>query len=244
MQIIILTFPVSIPVLFKHKINVKFRNTTKILLLILLFLTQTELFAQRKYDKDFYGGLFFLTNYMTSEEYMQFSQIHNDLEIVDHIYGKALTFFEGDYSETFFCLTFTLIPYNKILMKLPVIGSHVTVPLPSPPEKIFKEKLKNTPKKLFVDSPSNDFGDKDKLAHFFANAFLHYNISFFNLSEFLGIFVEYFEQGFFLQGEFDKRDLMTNNLGEIFAEMVHKNRNAKPSEALKIYQLLILRIYP
>ena len=222
----------------------KFIKTTKILLLILLFLSQTKIFAQKNYDKSFYGGLFFLTNYMISEEYKQFSQTHNDLETVDHIYEKALIFFERDYSETFFCLTFTLIPYNKILMKLPLIGSHVTVPLPSPPQKIFNEKLKNTPKKLFNDSPSNDFGDKDKLAHFFSNAFLHYNISFFNLSEFLGIFVEYFEQGFFLQGAFDERDLITNHLGEIFAEMVHKNKNAKPSEALKIYQLLILRIYP
>jgi len=179
---------------------------------------------------------------MTSDEYKFFLLNHNDLETVDHIYEKALTFFEGDYSETFFCLTFTLIPYNKILMKLPVIGSHVSVPLPSPPQKLFDEKLKNTPKRLFNDSPSNNFGDKDKLAHFFANAFLHYNISFFNLSEFLGIFVEYFEQGFFLQGDFDKRDLISNHLGEIFAEMVHNNKNAKPSEALKIYQLFIFRI--
>ena len=85
---------------------------------------------------------------MISEEYKQFSQTHNDLETVDHIYEKALIFFERDYSETFFCLTFTLIPYNKILMKLPLIGSHVTVPLPSPPQKIFNEKLKNTPKKF------------------------------------------------------------------------------------------------
>jgi len=207
-------------------------------------LISSSLTAQQKYDKSFYGGLFYLTNYMTSDEYKLFLHTHNDLETVDHIYEKALTFFEGDYSETFFCLTFTLIPYNKILMKLPVVGSHITVPLPSPPQKIFDEKLKNTPKRLFNDSPSNDFGDKDKLAHFFANAFLHYNVSFFNLSEFLGIFVEYFEQGFFSQGGFDRRDLTANHLGEIFAEMVHKNKNAKPSEALKIYQLLILRIYP
>ncbi len=200
--------------------------------------------AQQKYDKSFYGGLFYLSNYMMSDEYKNFLHTHNDLETVDHIYEKALVFFEGDYSETFFCLTFTLIPYNKIPMRLPVIGIQVTVPLPSPPQKIFDEKLKNTPKRLFNDSSLNNFGDKDKLAHFFANAFLHYNVSIFNLSEFLGIFVEYFEQGFFLQGGFDKRDLMTNRLGEIFAEMVKKDKNAKPSEAFKIYQLFILRIYP
>jgi len=213
-------------------------------LIIALIIISSRITAQQKYDKSFYGGLFYLTNYMTSEEYKLFLHTHNDLETVDHIYEKALSFFDEDYSETFFCLTFVLIPYNKILMRLPVIGSQVTVPLPSPSRKIFDEKLKNTPKRLFNDSPPNDFGDKDKLAHFFANAFLHYDISFFNLSEFLGIFVEYYEQGFFLQGDFDIRDLIANHLGEIFAEMVNKNKNAKPSGAFKIYQLLFFRIYP
>ena len=213
------------------------------LILISIFSIQS-IFAQQKIDKSFYGGLFFLTNYMTSEEYKQFSQTHNDLETVDHIYEKALSFFDGDASETFFCLTFVFIPYNHITVKLPLIGTNVRFPLPSPPQSVFNEKVKNTPKHLFFDSTQNDFGDKDKLAHFFANAFLHYNISFFNLSKFLGIFVEYFEQGFFLQGGFDRKDLIANHLGELFAKMVHNNQRTKPSEALKVYQLLFLRIYP
>ena len=200
--------------------------------------------SQQDYEKSFYGGLFYLTNYLNSDEYKQFSKLHDDLESVNHVYEKALVFFDGDVSETFFCLTFVFIPYNHITMKLPLIETNVKFPLPSPPQSVFNEKLKNTPKHLFFDSPNNNFGDKDKLAHFFANAFLRYNVSFFNLSEFLGIFVEYFEQGFFLQGSFDRRDLIVNHLGELFAEMVHKNPNAKPSEALKVYQLLYLRIYP
>ena len=199
--------------------------------------------AQKNYDKSFYGGLFYLTNYLNSDDYKQFSKFHNDLECVDHIYEKAITFFDGDASETFFCLTFVFIPYNHISVKLPLIGI-IKFPLPSLPQSVFDEKVKNTPKHLFFDSPNNNFGDKDKLAHFFANAFLRYNVSIFNLSEFLGIFVEYFEQGFFLQGGFDRRDLVANHLGELFAVMVQKNLNAKPSEALKVYQLLYLRIYP
>ncbi|MCX6168025.1 MAG: hypothetical protein NTX65_01695 [Ignavibacteriales bacterium] len=200
--------------------------------------------AQSEYDKSFYGGLFYLTRYIASDEFKQFSKSHNDLESVDFIYEKALKFFDGDKSETFFCLTFVFIPYNKIEMKLPLIGTHIRIPLPSPPQKVFNEKLKNTPKKLFYDSPNNDFGDKDKLAHFFANAFLKYDVTIFNLSEFLGIFVEYFEQGFFLQGGYDRRDLIANHLGELFSLMVRNNSDAKPSEALKVYQLLNFRIYP
>ena len=215
-----------------------------LLLLVFMLLISSSSQAQKNYDKSFYGGLFYLTEYMTSDEYKQFSKTYNDLESVDHIYEKALLFFDGDLSETFFCLTFVFIPYNHIIVKLPLIGTNARFPLPSPPQKVFNEKVLNTPKQLFFDSPQNNFGDKDKLAHFFANAFLRYSVSFFNLSEFLGIFVEYFEQGFFLQGGFDRRDLTANHLGELFAKMVYNNPRAKPSEALKIYQLLFLRIYP
>ena len=199
---------------------------------------------QVKYDRSFYGGLFYLTNYLTTDEYKNFAKAHTDLECVDHVYETALKFFDGDPSEACFCLTFTFIPYNKILMRLPVIGSHITIPLPSPPNRVFKEKLKNTPKKIFCDSPDDDFGDKDKLAHFFSNAFLKYDVTIFNLSEFLGIFVEYFEQGFFLQGGYDIRDLIANHIGEFFAEMLEKNKSTKPSDALKIYQLLYFRTGP
>lgn len=219
-------------------------NSKKFLLLfVFMLLLSSSLTAQQKYEESFYGGLFYLTNYITTVEYNQFAKTHNDLELVDHIYEKALSFFEGDHSETFFCLMFTLIPYNKIKMKLPLTGLQINVPLPSAPQQLFNKKLKNLPKKLFFDSPDNDFGDKDKPAHFFANAFLGYNIRFFSLSEFLGIFVEYFEQEFFTEGSYDTRDLIVNYLGKFFAEMVRLNKNAKPSEALKIYQLLYLRIY-
>jgi hypothetical protein len=177
---------------------------------------------------------------MCSSEYKQFAKSHTDLETVDHIFERAITFFENDISETCFCLIFVLIPYNHIDFKLPIINSSIKIPLPSPPNKIFEEKLKNTPKNLFYDSPKNDFGDKDKLAHFFANAFLRYNISFFNLSEFLGIFVEYFERGFFVNGSFDWRDITVNQLGKLFSEMLQKNPRVKPSNALFIYQLLFL----
>ncbi len=219
------------------------QTNPKKFLLVLVLLISSSSQAQKNYDKSFYGGLFYLTEYMTSDEYKQFSNLHDDLESVNNVYEKALSFFDGDYSETFFCLTFVFIPYNHISVKLPLIGI-IKFPLPSPPQSVFTAKVENTPKHLFFDSPNNNFGDKDKLAHFFANAFLRYNVSIFNLSEFLGIFVEYFEQGFFLQGGFDRRDLVANHLGELFAVMVQKNPDAKPSEALKVYQLLYLIIYP
>lgn len=213
------------------------KSFLKIVFILILFFG-TSVINLGKNDPSFYGGLFFLTNYMISNEYVQFKQTHSDVECVDHIYEKALDYFNNDLSETFLCLTFTLIPYNQIPMKIPFIGIKVTAYLPSPPQKVFIEKCKNTPKYLFFDSPRDDFGDKDKLAHFFGNAFLSYNIPFFNFSDFMGIFVEYFEEGLFLTGGYDYRDLVANHLGKLFAAMVKNKKDVKPSEAMKVYQVL------
>jgi len=221
---------------------VKKSSIKNILFLILFFVIPFVIKGQN--DHSFYGGLFYLTNYMTTNEYLQFKQVHTDIESVDHIYEKALKYFNNNLSETFLCLTFTLIPYNKIPMKIPFLGIKITVSLPSPSQMVYKEKRKNTPKQLFFDSPRNDFGDKDKLAHFFGNAFLSYNIPLFNFSDFMGIFVEYFEEGFFLEGGYDYRDLVANHLGKLFGVMVKNKKDVKPSEALKIYQVLYLRVYP
>ena len=43
---------------------------------------------------------------MTSDEYLQFKKVHSDIESVDHIYEKALKYFDNYLSETFLCLTF------------------------------------------------------------------------------------------------------------------------------------------
>jgi hypothetical protein len=221
---------------------VKVSFLKNISLLILFFGAAVSIKGQN--DKSFYNGLFYLTNYMTSDEYLQFKKVHSDIESVDHIYEYALKYFNNDLSETFLCLTFTLIPFNKVQMKIPFIGTKFTVPLPSPSQSIYNEKRKNTPKLIFFDSPRDDFGDKDKLAHFFGNAFLSYSIPLFNISDFMGIFVEYFEEGFFPGGGYDYRDLVANHIGKLFGTMVKNKKDIKPSEALKIYQTLYIRVYP
>lgn len=203
--------------------------------LIIIFNSEFS-FAQKEYEKNFYGGLFYLSDYISSKN---FSEIQNDLTKVDSLFSKSKSFFNNDISEALLCLTFTSLPFNKIDVKL--FSSLIKIPLPSPPKNIFNKRLKNLPSNLFFDSPKNEFGDKDKLSHFFGNAFLRYNFSPFNISKFMGIFVELTEENFFANGGYDYRDLIANNLGELFAEMLIKNKNAKPSQALLIYQLLFFR---
>ncbi|MEW6004913.1 MAG: hypothetical protein AB1695_06305 [Stygiobacter sp.] len=208
----------------------------KLILFLFISIYSQNLFPQTKEGINFYSGLFYLSRYTVSDE---FKNIKNDLEKVDSLFSKSKTFFNDDISEALLCLTFTCLPFDKIELK--IFSRIINIPLPSPPKKIFESRLKNLPSKLFFDSPHNDFGDKDKLSHFFGNAFLRYNFSPFNISKFMGIFVELTEENFFANGGYNYRDLIANNIGEIFAEMLLKNKNSKPSKAFLIYQLLFFR---
>ncbi len=214
----------------------------RIYTLFIIFISFLSLNAQT--HKSFYDGLFYLSNFIASPEFYELKKSKSDLEQVDIIFEKSKIYFEQDISESLLCLTFCVLPFNKIDFKLPLGLGIMKIPLPSPPKNIFIKKLENLPSRLFLDSPKNPFGDKDKLAHFFGNAFLRYNISLFNFSKFMGIFVEETEQNFFANGELDRRDLTANYLGELFAEMLKNNSTSKPSQALIVYQLLYFRVNP
>ncbi len=132
-------------------------------------------------------------------------------------------------------LTFACLPYKEMNVKLPLVPVSLKMHLPSVESPLFELKTKNLPSKLFFDTPVSNFGDKDKLSHFFGNAFIEYNFPFFNLSKFLGIFVEKFEETFYVEGAMDKRDIYVNGLGSKFGKDLNENNNLLPSEFLKKY---------
>lgn len=214
-----------------------------IFLAIAIPLLQNFTFAQNNYDRSFYGGLFYLSELIASDIFEKSKNEYDDLDLVlvDSLYLKAIKFYQGDISEALLALTFASLPFDHIKIRF-LFGTRFNIPLPSPPKKVFDKRVKNLPKFLFFDSPEGNFGDKDKLAHFFGNAFLRYNFGFFNLSKFMGIFVETVEEGLFIEGGYSRRDLIANHLGELFAESVKQNSSILPSEILKVYQLLFFRI--
>lgn len=221
------------------KLNCVLLKTLLVFLLVIFF---HDFYSQSNYEKSFYGGLFYISDYVASDYFHNLKTNQDDLKLVDSIYTKALEFFNYDYSETFLCLTFATLPYNFIKSKF-LFNTQLIIPLPSPSKKIFDKKVIQLPKKLFFDSPQNNFGDKDKLAHFFGSAFLRYNFGWFNLSKFMGIFVEQVEEKLFVNGSISGKDIVINHIGELFAETVKNNNKILPSDILKIYQLLFLKVY-
>ena len=71
----------------------------------------------------------------------------------------------------------------------------------------------------FLIHPEIDYGDKDKLAHFFGSAFLSYESTIFDLGKLIGYFVEAFEESFKVQSTVDLRDLDVNEYGRLFGTL-------------------------
>lgn len=174
----------------------------------------------------------FISEYISSEYFEQLLTTNTQLALVDSIYLAALKYNNYNISETLLSLTFGTIPYNIVPIKVPVIGFVIKYPLVSANDSVFRKKNKNLPAYLFIDTPKDGFGDKDKLAHFFGNAFLAYSQSFFDLTDLIGYFVEYFEDSFKVQTAADPRDIKANYLGKLFGQKLKNEKQSLPSEIL------------
>jgi len=176
-----------------------------------------------------------ISEYIASSEFLILKEKVGELSTVDSIYSEALMLNESDHSEALLSLTFATVPYNEVPIQIPIFKSILNFPLIAASDSIFKLKNENLPLYIFFDSPMNDYGDKDKLAHFFGSAFLSYSSNFFDLGNAIGYFVEVFEESFKVQSSIDERDLITNKLGNLFGTLLKKNKNILPS------QIIILR---
>ncbi|OGU36632.1 MAG: hypothetical protein A2068_13125 [Ignavibacteria bacterium GWB2_35_6b] len=209
------------------------------LVLTIFLFVNNETFAQlnNNLDESFQKVI----EYIASNDFKKLKNTYDHLSLVDSIYIKALEISEGDISENLLALTFATLPFDKMVVGIPVINSTVNLQLQEVDSVLFKTKNVNLPSQLFFDSPLN--GDKDKLAHFFGNAFLSYNFSVFNISKILGIFVELFEESFLVSGGLDSRDITVNYLGEFYGKMLNNNNKLLPSEVLSLYSLMHIKIY-
>jgi len=193
-----------------------------------LFAQQSELSKAVNKISDFIGHINFNNN--------------NDLQSVDSIYSFALKTNDFDFSATLLSLMFATIPYREVPIRLPLLGININYPLISADESTFNNKNKNLPRYLFFDSPQNDYGDKDKLAHFFGSAFLSYESNIFDLGKLIGYFVEAFEESFKVQSSIDSRDLEVNYYGRMFGETLKTNKQILPSQILLLRSIRYLRI--
>jgi hypothetical protein len=178
-----------------------------------------------------------LSEFIASDYFRNKESNVGDLALVDTLFKRAADYRQNDISEALLSLTFAVIPYKNVPIQFPLIRIIVQYPLISAADSVFILKNKNLPKRLYFDTPNDNFGDKDKLAHFFGSAFLGYNSSVFDLGDLIGYFVEVFEEEFKVQSVIDNRDLITNKLGYIFGTYLKKDKTIHPSSAFLLRTL-------
>jgi hypothetical protein len=185
----------------------------------------------------------YLSDFIASEYFNKLKPNNSDLVLVDTIYLRSINYFNQNLSEALLSLTFATIPYKEVPIQIPLFNWTIDFPLVSSSDSIFNLKNKNLPKNILFDSPQTEYGDKDKLAHFFGNAFIGYHSDIFDLGNVIGYFVEAFEEDFKVQSSVDERDLIVNNLGNIFGKAVNRNAKILPSSVLIMFSLVHFRYH-
>lgn len=183
----------------------------------------------------------YLSGFAASDYFAGLKKNTTDLALVDTLFNRALLFTGGDKAEALLGLTFTSIPVRRIPFVLPLFKWHMDIPLTSVGDSLFERKNRNLPARVMYDSPLDEFGDKDKLAHFFGSAYLAYISHIFDFTEIIGIFVEEFEEKFYIQSSPDPRDLVADRLGQMFGKGLKSDKNLQPSTVLSIYPLTYFR---
>lgn len=211
------------------------RNRIVSLHIILLTLLTSSLILPQQSNLS--KGVNYLSEFIASDYFLELKKTNSDIVLVDSIYLRAVQFYDEDYEEALLALTFMAIPFRKVPLIVPLIKARLYYPLISANDSISNLKNKNLPKRLFYDSPDNDFGDKDKLAHFFGNAFIGYAENILNLAGVFGYFVEAFEEDFKAQSEVDFRDIDVNWYGVLFGDTLELNKKILPSQVIVLRSL-------
>ena len=136
---------------------------------ITILFAANKLFAQQS---DLSKSVNHISEFIASEKFIEIRNSCNDLASTDSIFNEALKITDGDIADALLALMLATVPYREVPIQIPILGSVVNYPLTSADEETFLKKNENLPRYLFFDTPQNDYGDKDKLAHFFGSAFL------------------------------------------------------------------------
>lgn len=214
--------------------NIKF-NIFRLVIGISILLCNSTLLNGQLHKPSFEDGVIHLSSIIADQRFIL--NKFEDIQQIDSIFNYAVNYYHGDISEALLALTFATLPFNKMPIKIPIVNLRIPLRLPSVNDKMFSKKRKYLPGIVYFDSPQKGGQDKDKVAHFYGNAFLAYNVTFFNASKFLGLIVEMFESTFKVSGGIDFRDLQTNHIGEFFGSSLRKNPNLLPSDFFKVYSL-------
>jgi hypothetical protein len=172
-----------------------------------------------------------LKEYICSDEFAAFRKEYGDVHATDAIFNRALILSWNNVYEALLISFVCTLEHRNFGVKLPVLGP-LWIPLTSEFPDEFSQRVKALPSRLYEDTPAGGFGDRDKLQHFFGSAFIAYALESSDASERMGMFVEWGEDKFIVDGMLDRRDIRANEQGQAFATYLLNGENVLPSRFL------------
>jgi hypothetical protein len=172
-----------------------------------------------------------IREYIRDERFQMIRSRHGDMRAIDAIYLKSLKITEYNVARALFLSFLAVLEHRKIDVKVPIFKS-LEVPLSFEEDSIFYARLKNLPRRVYPDTPSDSVGDIDKLQHFFGSAYLAYTSESPGLTRTTGNFIEWGEEKFIVGGVDDPRDKRANNQGKSFGRDLLVVKTLLPSDYL------------
>ncbi len=172
-----------------------------------------------------------IRSYVRDPRFKELTQRCGDLRAVDGIYLKALRIADHDIARALFLSLMGTLEHQTVDFKLPLLGV-LGVPLTFEEDSLFRCRRDNLPSRIYTDTPPE--GDKDKLQHFFASAYLAYSADSPEMAKQSGNFVEWGESKFIVGGADDPRDRRSNQHGEAFGRDLLVVKTLLPSDYLRL----------
>jgi hypothetical protein len=172
-----------------------------------------------------------IRSYIRDPRFKELTQRCGDLRAVDGIYLKALKIADHDIARALFLSLMGTLEHQSVEFKVPLLGV-LGVPLTFEEDSLFRCRKENLPAGLYPDTPPE--GDKDKLQHFFASAYLAYSSDSPEMAKQSGNFVEWGESKFIVGGTDDPRDTRANKHGEAFGRDLLVVKTLLPSDYLRL----------
>lgn len=153
----------------------------------------------------------------------------SDMRAIDALYQKALKITDYSIGRALFLSMMATLEHRNLDFNAPLFGV-IRLPLTFEEDSLFKARMANLPSKIYRDTPEGEFGDKDKLQHFFASAYLAYASESPEFARASGNLVEWGEAKFIVGGADDPRDKRANRQGEYFGHDLLSVKNLLPSD--------------
>jgi len=169
--------------------------------------------------------------YIRDPRFKELTQRCGDLRAVDGIYLKALKIAEFNVGRALFLSLMGSLEHESVEFKIPVVGA-LGVPLTFEEDSLFAARDANLPSRIYPDTPPE--GDRDKLQHFFASAYLSYASGSPDLAKESGDLVEWGEAKFVVGGTDDPRDKRANKHGDAFGRDLIVVKTLLPSDYLRL----------